>query len=235
MSTPLRLSRASLVLVVAMATACTHVDHTDDVDRTPVVNTGAGATILMPGQTAPPISGSRFPGGAPAPGGAGEAPAGAAPQPGGGVTFFGGTETDEKTHRTTVERPLWWKYAALPFAIAAYPVKKAADAIQGEPEPGPPLPHSTAAAPPPSRSELREAAERARLRQLEEQLEQRQPNPGPIAGPTATAPRPRPPYGRPTTAPPHSPYTRPTLGAETRSTSIAQELAALRRRRESGA
>ena len=137
-----------------------------DVDRTPTVDTGAGASIIYPGQTAPVLPPNPRLG---APGGAGAqqqpyaAPQVAQPPPeygqpyesgarsssgapsGGGLTMIGGSEVDQKTHRKVQAEPVIWKYIALPFALAAAPFKDAADKTRGEPEAGPPIPNTSPA------------------------------------------------------------------------------------------
>ena len=152
-----------------------------DVDRTPVTNHGAGASIIYPGQTAPPHPGNQHPReagygtpsgggaygspgsggtygtppqGAPpgagygAPGYGGEAPtsgstrSSGAPANGGGITMIGGAEQEETGHYQVKESPVYWKYATLPFAVAAAPFKYAWDGIRGEPEAGPSVPRN---------------------------------------------------------------------------------------------
>jgi len=140
-----------------------------DVDRTPIVDTGVGATILMPGQSAP-----SFPGGAEA--GAPGSPSGGSSAPAGGVRMssIGGTRVDEITHVRTHEEPVWLKYLTLPFAVVAAPFVAAKEAVQGEPEPGPEVPRvdpprPQAAAKPPGAS-----YEEHLLEGLDQELDQRQ-------------------------------------------------------------
>lgn len=210
-----------------------------DIDRTPVVDTGAGASILYPGQTAPvaspgaPSEASTVSGaGAPppqalpptgraspdpeaqvgsppyamqsgtsraAPGGsAGSARASGSPSAGLPVTTIGGAQTDQTGHVQYREEPIWFKYVALPFALAAAPFKAAADAVRGEPEPGPEIPRHSPATPraapaPPSRS-----YESAQLDAMERELDRRQAqerSAGP--GPSATSSPHVEPAGRP--------------------------------------
>jgi hypothetical protein len=213
-----------------------------DVDRTPTVDTGAGATIIYPGQPAPALPGNSRPaepgyGGRPGgptsqsgTPGSPQPPYGAAqaaqPPPeygqpyesgahstsgapsGGGVTMIGGSEVDEKTHRKVHSQPVVWKYIALPFAIAAAPFKYAVDKVRGEHEPGPSLPQASPAErqPPPGPPPV--DYETAALRNMERELAQRE----------ALAP---PPQAQP-----------PPFPSST--TSIADELAALRARAEAG-
>jgi len=200
-----------------------------DVDRTPTVDTGAGATIIYPGQTAGALPGSAPPQSGAA--GTPQPPYGAAqaaqPPPeygqpnesgahstsgtpsGGGVTMIGGSEIDEKTHRKVHAEPVAWKYIALPFAVAAAPFKYAAEKVRGEHEPGPPIPQTSPAErqPPPGPPPV--DYETAALRDMERELAQRE---------TPTAP----------------PQTQPAPVTPSGATSIADELAALRARTDTG-
>jgi hypothetical protein len=200
-----------------------------DVDRTPTVDTGAGATIIYPGQTAGALPGNAPPqsggAGTPQPSyGAGQA---AQPLPeygqpyesgarstsgapsGGGVTMIGGSEIDEKMHRKVHAEPVVWKYIALPFAVAAAPFKYAADKVRGEHEPGPPVPRTSPAErqPPPGPPPV--DFETAALRDMERELAQREA----------------------LTTPPPAP---PAPATPSSATSIAEELAALRARNDAG-
>jgi hypothetical protein len=207
-----------------------------DVDRTPTVDTGAGASIIYPGQTAPGLPGGSQPGtgtATPAQSGTQEPPqqqygAARAAQPppeysqpygssapaGGGVTMIGGSKVDEKRHQKVQSQPVIFKYLALPVAVVAAPFKYAADKVRGEPEPGPAIPEANQQAPatPPGPPPV--DYETASLRDLERELAQRTPS-TPAPTPTAT-PIPQQP-SRPAPAP---------SGAS----SIADELAALRAR-----
>jgi hypothetical protein len=228
-----------------------------DIDRTPVTNTGAGASIIYPGQTAPPHPGSHHPreagygapsGGAaygsPGPGGTygtapqgspqagaygapghgGEAPtpgsarSSGAPASGGGITMIGGAEQEETGHYQVNESPVYWKYAMLPFAVAAAPFKYAWDGIRGEPEAGPAVPRNDTqprrpAAPGPPPMDYETAA----LRDMERELAMREAAaPRAAESRTGTAPG-GPAPGRSAPAPPAG------------GRSIADELAALQR------
>jgi hypothetical protein len=201
-----------------------------DVDRTPTVDTGAGASIIYPGQTAPGLPGTPPPQGAGAP----QPPYGAAqaaqPPPeyrqpyesgasstsgapsGGGVTMIGGSEIDEKTHRRVHSEPVVWKYLALPLAVAAAPFKYAADKARGEPEPGPSIPDNSPAVPQSPPGPPAVDYETAALRDMERELAQRE-----------------------AVSPPPQPQTQPAPAYPTNATSIADELAALRARTQGGA
>ncbi|MEE9607020.1 MAG: hypothetical protein V3U03_04715 [Myxococcota bacterium] len=128
-----------------------------DIDRTPVVDTGVGASIIYPGQSPPVWASGGPPGSVPAGAGvtsAGESAGGGpalaqgtqsssgSPGGGGSVTFIGGSRTEEQRHIDYRENPSWFKYAVLPFAVLAAPFKYVADALRDEPEPGPELPRS---------------------------------------------------------------------------------------------
>ena len=53
---------AALIAASTLATGCLYYGHqTHDVDRTPIVDTGVGASILMPGQSAPELPRARRP------------------------------------------------------------------------------------------------------------------------------------------------------------------------------
>jgi hypothetical protein len=132
------------------------------------------------------------------------------------MTLIGGAQRDERLHAEYREEPLWAKYLALPFAIAAAPFKRAAEALRGEREPGPEVPRATPSAPsvvqkPPPDYET------SSLRSLERELQERQAR-EPVtpvgAGPSTPLPSGAPPGA--STAPTSEP-------------SIAEELAALRR------
>ena len=102
----------ALIAAATLAPGCVYYGDTSrDVDRTPIVDTGVGATVLMPGQSAP-----SFPGGAGTSGGVessrpGQASGGysgsssGAPSSGGGLTMIGGTRVDEVTHASSHEEP----------------------------------------------------------------------------------------------------------------------------------
>jgi hypothetical protein len=125
----------ALVAAAALTPGCFYYgNQSRDVDRTPIVDTGVGATILMPGESAP-----AFPGGA-EPGTAGAGGAAGAPPGGGRISMIGGARVDETTHARVHEEPIWLKYLTLPFAVVAAPFVAAKEAIQGEPEPGPEVP-----------------------------------------------------------------------------------------------
>jgi hypothetical protein len=193
-----------------------------DVDRTPTVNTGAGASIIYPGQSAPPLPGGTQPGTAQTP--AGQQPYGAtqAAQPppeyqqpygsgasrssgspsGGGITMIGGTQTDEKRHNKVRSEPIYWKYVMAPFALLAAPFKFAIDTARGAPEPGPAIPPTAARQAPAQPAPVPIDYETQALRGLQQELAQRN---------SSQASR-----------------THPPDSAADRGLSIANELAALR-------
>lgn len=215
----------------ASLVGCAYGDYERDVDRTPVVNTGAGATIIYPGQTAPPAPGSVMPGAEPAGGATGTGTGSADPEttgshrsgsaPGGGnVTFIGGSAIDEKRSLRVHEEPSYYKYLGLPFAILAAPFVAIAEAVRGEPEEGPEIPQThaapqtgpTAPAPPDYETQQLEAMER--------ELAQR--GAAAAGGPPAVSAAPG---GNGVTAPPLA-----GAPATWQPQSIADELAALQRR-----
>jgi len=209
-----RLQTAVLLAAATLTPGCLYYGNQGrDVDRTPIVDTGVGATILMPGQSAP-----NFPGGSATPGGSepgasgsssggpGSAHSSGAPTGGGPISMIGGTRVDETRHARTHEEPVWLKYLTLPFAVAAAPFVAAKEAIQGEPEPGPEVPRvdpprPQAAARPPGTS-----YEEQQLDGLEQELDQRQAS---TASPRTGA--------------------SPAQPSATRAPSIADELASLQR------
>jgi len=190
-------SQVFLILTAATLVGCfSYGRGVSDIDRTPIVNTGAGATILMPGE-APPMPGEPNRQGAPgqgAPGGGSGSSTGSrsgsttsssgepgrwtgqsshAPVGTGRITMIGGAQQDEQSHVEYREEPIWYKYLALPFALAAAPFKAAADAVRGESEPGPEVPRPTTAPARPVRAHPRPDYESSQLQGLERELEER--------------------------------------------------------------
>ena len=223
LSIPPFLLHATLALVAASQLGCFAYGRGQrDVDRTPIVNTGAGATILYPGQ-APPLPGSPAPG-VTTPGGAVPGQPGVTPENAtgarsgtasgsGSVSMIGGAQRDEQTHTEYLEEPIWAKYLALPFAVIAAPFRRAVEAKQPEPEPGPTVPRATTAPARPVRREPLPDYEGARLQSLERELDQQLARQGAAPG-ASPAPAPAPATA---SAPP------------SRSLSIADELASLQR------
>lgn len=62
--------------------------------------------------------------------------------PNAGMTLIGGAREDITTHKTVREDPLFMKYLTAPLAVVAAPFVMAKEAIQGDPEPGPPVPRA---------------------------------------------------------------------------------------------
>jgi len=208
-----------LIGIIGVLMGCPGFQYVDaDVDRTPTVDTGAGATIIYPGETAPPVTpGAQPPYGAaqaaqppPEYGSAqgSDVPGATAAPSGGGVTMIGGSKIDEKTHIKIRSGPAYWKYMMLPFAVIAAPFKYAAEAARGKPEAGPPIPENSpqTATPPPCPAPI--DYETAALQNMERELAQRSPT---TSGTQTSTPT------RASTAP-----------APSRGLSIAEELAALR-------
>ena len=183
-----------LTLALAGCPAFQSVDR--DIERTPVVNTGAGASIIYPGQSAPPHPGNQHPRAAGT--GNGQSSSNGPTESyqrsgnggsggGGGVTMIGGTAVEEERHQRIEEAPQYWKYLTLPFAIVAAPFVYAYDSVVGEPEAGPEIPtasrqpqrNAPPAGPPPVDYETQ------RLEQMERELAERRgaatrPEPAPI-------------------------------------------------------
>ncbi len=226
-STPARslLLLASLPLVIGLA-GCFHANQTRQVHRTPEVDTGVGATILYPGQTAPrmasPATRTATPPGATAPaptgsatgrappsssvgGGSGVPAEGHTAPAGGELTSIGGSRIDEKRDIRYREDPIWMKYVLMPFTLVAAPFKWTADKLRDDD--AEPTAEPVAPAPPPqARPAPRTDYESVRIEQMERELERRH---GPSGSGAARS-------GQPSA----------TRGA---SLSIADELAALQR------
>jgi len=164
-------SRWLLAAFAIQISGCLGYNNTSfDTERTPIVNTGARASIIYPGQSAPAMPGSvpqgqpALPGSSPQyapntqnaqpttpeqqppyPSSAPPAPqAYANPQSGsapeGQITFLGGSRIEEQRHIDIREEPLITKYLLAPFKLAAAPFVLAKEALEGEPEPGPAIP-----------------------------------------------------------------------------------------------
>lgn len=208
----------STLLTLPMGSlGCWAVYHKDrDIDRTPIVTTGAGASIIYPGQSPPVYQGPYHPkesgrssyatpGSATPQAGSGSSTwssgpggertsgqsSGAPAAGGGGITMLGGNTTEETRHQKIDEKPLWWKYAALPFAVVIAPFAYAADKLRGEPKPGPEVPtleQATKPAPPsgPPPSDY----ETTQMKRLEAELDRRKAAsaPPPEATPAGGAP-----------------------------------------------
>jgi hypothetical protein len=162
---------AGVAALCATAPGCYFVNVKRDVDRTPTVDTGAGASILMPGQSAPLLVPGAGAPGSEARGSSAEG--GSAPAQGAAISMLGGTQVDEERHLQVREEPIWWKYLTLPFALAAAPAKLAADSVRGKPEAGPALPEPAPTRPQAAPGEPRVDYESARLQQLEQELDRR--------------------------------------------------------------
>ena len=179
----------ALIAASTLAPGCVYYGTTSrDVDRTPIVDTGVGATILMPGQSAP-----GFPSGAGASsspeagasgypsGGASSGSSSGTPAGGGGLTMIGGTRVDEVTHSSSHEEPIWLKYLTLPFAVVAAPFVAAADAIKGEEKPGPAVPRVDPPRPQLAPKPSAASYEDRMLDGLNRELDQRQASAAPAA------------------------------------------------------
>jgi hypothetical protein len=178
------------------------------------------APVQVPGQ--PPVAQPRG-AYAPAPGSGPpavpqQAPGGNAPS-NGNFVFIGGGEEDIQKHQELHNEPLWAKPLLYPLAVVAFPFTKAYEAIAGEPtNEGPAVPRpSPQPARPPTHEEIQAAQEAGELQSLERQLGQ-----PPQAGQAPQA------YA--SAAPPAGAATAPAPRAG--APSIAQELEALRARRE---
>jgi len=159
-----------VALAIQISGCLSYTNTTSDIDRTPIVNTGARAAIIYPGQGAPAMPGSvphtqyappgtnsqyaqpapseqqpPYPSNAPVPPGTAPAPQ---PQvnpqlgsaPDDQISFLGGSKMDEKRHTDIRKEPLVVKYLTAPFKLVAAPFVLAKEALEGEPEPGPAIP-----------------------------------------------------------------------------------------------
>ena len=176
------ISRFALLLAVStlVLPGCYFSRRAADVDRTPVVDTGMGAAVILPGETAPSLpSGTAAPGGNQTsrhgPHGSDTHTQGAAQPATGKLSQIGGTAIDEDRHESGQETPLVFKWLTAPLGLIAAPFAWAAQEAAGDPEPGPPVPERVAPrpapAPPPEDFETRN------LRRMEEELARRSPAP----------------------------------------------------------
>lgn len=189
-------------LVIPALAGCFYSRRAADVDKDPTVDTGMGASIIMPGQTAPPMS---FGGAEPA--GSEASSGGSVGRP--NITMVGGSEIDSERHETGKEDPLLFKAITAPLAVVAAPFVAVAEAMKGDPEPGPPVPEQKTPRPEVVHKPVPKDYETRQIEKMEQELARRQ-DPGSPPTPSA-APR--------AAAPP-----APRAGA-----SIADELAALQR------
>jgi hypothetical protein len=208
----LRPTAVALLLLPLLAGGCFFGRQNRDIDRTPIVDHGVGATILMPGQSAPSLPpGSGAPTSnestTPGSGASGSLRSTGTPGSGAGLSTIGGTRVDEVTHAAVREEPIWFKYVTLPFAIVAAPFVAAADAVKGEEEPGPEVPRVDPPRPERAAPAPVESYDERMLDGLERELAER------ATPPVGSAP-PEPASGRTNAAKPPS---------------IADELAALQR------
>src|SRR5262245_48469098 len=178
---------AALIAASTLATGCLYYgNQSQDVDRTPRVDTGVGASILMPGQSAPSFPEPGAPGSVTNPSGTNAETGAGAPSGGGRLTMIGGSRIDETNHVKVHEEPIWLKYLTLPFAAVAAPFVAAKEAIQGEPEPGPEVPRVNP--PQPQAAKPRATSyEEHLIDDLDRELDQRQAGAG--TAPSAAAPR----------------------------------------------
>lgn len=185
-------SGRQLLLVALLASAsaslgCPAFHARDrDLDRTPIVNTGAGATILYPGHAPPVYQGAQHPlesgkGSYGSPGSSqrsgtsspsGTSPSGTTPARS-EITMIGGATTEVELHQRVDVQPVWWKYVTLPFAVVAAPFIYVADQLATEPEPGPPVPTLENTQPPEPTGPPPVDYETAALKRLEAELDQR--------------------------------------------------------------
>jgi len=145
--------------------------------------------------------------------------------PNAGMTMLGGAREDVTRHTSIREDPLFMKYLTAPLAVAAAPFVLAKEAIQGEPEPGPPVPRppnptSQPSQPPPPRAAP--GYEERRMQDMARELAERQARRDRDVTRQAMSPEP-------------TQTASLSTGGETHGggSSIADELEALRRQPES--
>jgi hypothetical protein len=171
------ISWAVVAFALQLVGCMTQNRHNFDVDRTPIANIGAGASIIYPGEGPMPMPGSATRGssqqtGTTAPG---------RPSTGDGIVFLGGTRTDESYHQNVREDPLLIKYLMAPVAVVAAPFVLAKEAVMGKPEPGPAIPdrpeptyyRSNGPATPPRQAVEADDYETAMLRNMEQEIASR--------------------------------------------------------------
>jgi antitoxin component YwqK of YwqJK toxin-antitoxin module len=213
-----------LAISCALTLGCfAHQNVKRDKDDQPTIHHGVGASIVYPGGRGPAFP--TMPPGALGGGGSGTqtqsnrngqqsgsgSQHGGAPDPersgGGGMTYIGGNQGQETSSRTFKQEPRIIKLLGTPVAIAAYPVKKAIEAVRPSVEGPQPTPE---AAPQPRYSDdVHADHEREELEAMRRELEARGDSP---------APR------RPSAQPGDATRTR----AARPQSSIAEELARLR-------
>ncbi len=189
------LSRLVLIAVLpsALALGCAYQNIKADNDDQPQIHTGVGASILYPGGRGPAFptmppgalgggggtqsqssrngqqSGSHSQhGGGPAQGSSAADPE----RSGGGLTYLGGNQGSESSSRTIKQEPQVLKVLTTPVAIAAYPFKKAADALRKDESP----PEAAAPSEPtrPATADVHAEHERAELEAMRRDLETRE-------------------------------------------------------------
>jgi hypothetical protein len=187
-------SLAPLLAIALLALpGCYFSRRSGDVERTPTVDTGVGAAIIMPGQSAPTYA----PGGAVAPGGAqvtSEGPGGSSSRSGpiqpstGNLTMIGGSEIDKEVHWEGKEDPLVFKWMTAPLALVAAPFVAIGDLVRGDPEPGPEVPNTKPQRPETQRAAPQTDYETQQLEQMERELASAPgAAPAPSAAPRASA------------------------------------------------
>ena len=136
---------SGLALAAALCLpGCYYSNRAHNIDTKPTVDTGIGAAIILPGQSAPAYTAE----GVPIEGGSGSV---ARPR----MSTLGGSAIDEQKNVEGKETPLLLKWVTAPLAVIAAPFAAAADAMKGEPAPGPPSRHLQPACKPVARSRRR--------------------------------------------------------------------------------
>ena len=164
-------------LALGLSGCFAYNDGVRDIDRHPTVDTGVGASILMPGQTAPTLR-PRLPApsyGQPAAPESEDIAAGTAGATSPPMTAIGSSGIDEKTHLEWKEEPQFHKYLMAPVALVAAPFKK----LLGEStprEPGPPVPEQSISRPTIEQKPAPLDYETVQLEAMERELSQRAPS-----------------------------------------------------------
>jgi len=184
----LRPAAISAVFAAVLSAGCV-APLSNTLPNMPVFNTGASATIISPGQAAPPMTGyypqnpfstpSANPNGTPQPGQPVPVPTGAGPD----MAMLGGATTIDTRQIRTRQDPLWDNPLFWPFAAVLWPFEKLGQAIVPSPGTssgsysGSGAPQSATQAPPgvtiPAKQQVEAAHEQAEIQAMQRQLAQR--------------------------------------------------------------
>jgi hypothetical protein len=126
------------LLLIALLPGCFAYSNVErDTDDHPVVTTGARAAIIYPGQAPPPPTpppGATRTGTTQGSGSRSGSSSGSDWGSGSEGTLIGGAAVDDVRHREIRQEPRWLKPLLLPFAVVAWPFKKAWDLVTPDAE-----------------------------------------------------------------------------------------------------